>query len=160
MHHEIRLTAGVTGRQEMLAPLIHLFPSMVYPEVRVCLILRFVFPTGHLYSLIWSCDYYCARETTLDLLSAFNTQFESISWPTRPYWRLCVIFKWTMSPIGVTVSCKSPPHIRACIYLGSAFGHALTQVPALGHALTQGLNRCILFLLKNDFTSLRHQMTS
>jgi hypothetical protein len=39
--------------------------------------------------------------------------------------------KWTMSPIGQTVSCKSPPHIRACIDSGSPFGHAL--IPAFGH---------------------------
>jgi hypothetical protein len=37
-----------------------------------------------------------------------------------------------MSPWGLTVSCKSPPHIRACIDSGSPFGHALTQVPHSG----------------------------
>jgi hypothetical protein len=37
--------------------------------------------------------------------------------------------KWTMSPIGLTVSCKCPPHIWASIDLGPPFGHALTHVP-------------------------------
>jgi hypothetical protein len=38
---EIQLTAGVTSRQGMLTP-----PTQVYPEIRVCSILRLVFPTG------------------------------------------------------------------------------------------------------------------
>jgi hypothetical protein len=45
----------------------------------------------------------------------------------------------------VIVSCKSPPHVRTCINSGSPFGHALTHVPAFGYALTQGVNKCILF---------------
>jgi hypothetical protein len=59
-------------------------------------------------------------------------------------------YNWTMLPRGQTVSCKSPPPIRAridsdlpiqaCIDLGGELVH--------------------LFLFKNDFTSLRHQMTS
>jgi hypothetical protein len=52
--------------------------------------------------------------------------------------------KWTMSPRGLTVSCKSPPHIQACIDSGSPFGHALIQVPAFGHVLICIANRCIL----------------
>jgi hypothetical protein len=68
--------------------------------------------------------------------------------------------KWTMSPRGLTVSCKSPPHIRARIDSSSPFGHALTHIPAFGHTWTQGVNRCVLLLKGNDFTSLRHQMTS
>jgi hypothetical protein len=65
-----------------------------------------------------------------------------------------------MSPIGLTLSCKSPPHIQATIDSSSPFGHALTHIPAFGHTWTQGVNRCVLFLLENYFTSLRHQMTS
>jgi hypothetical protein len=61
---------------------------------------------------------------------------------------------------GLTVSCKSPPHIRACIDSGSPFGHALTHIPEFRHTWTQGVNRCVLFLLENYFTLLRHQMTS
>jgi hypothetical protein len=68
--------------------------------------------------------------------------------------------KWTMSPRGLTVSCKSPPHIRAYIDSGSPFGHALTHIPAFDHTWTQGINRCVLLLVGNYFTSLRHQMTS
>jgi hypothetical protein len=49
--------------------------------------------------------------------------------------------KITMSPIGLTVSCKSPPHIRACIDSGSPIWHALTQVPVFGHALTPGVKK-------------------
>jgi hypothetical protein len=56
--------------------------------------------------------------------------------------------KWTMSPIGLTVSCKSPPHIRACIDSGSPFRHGLTHIPAFGHIWIQGVNRCVLFLLE------------
>jgi hypothetical protein len=37
---------GVTGRQGMLTPPRHLIPPLVYPEVSVCHILRFVFSTG------------------------------------------------------------------------------------------------------------------
>jgi hypothetical protein len=53
-----------------------------------------------------------------------------------------------MSPRGLTVSCKSPPFIRVRVDSRSPFGHALTQVPVFGHALTQGVNRRILFLVK------------
>jgi hypothetical protein len=38
------------------------------------------------------------------------------------------------------------------------FGHALTQFPSFGHALTKGVNRCILYFLKNDFMSLRQSV--
>jgi hypothetical protein len=43
---ELWLTAGVTGRQGMFTTPMHLIPPLVYPEVRVCPILWFVFPTG------------------------------------------------------------------------------------------------------------------
>jgi hypothetical protein len=43
---ELGLTAGVTGRQGMLTPPRHLIPSLVFPEVSVCSVLGFVFPTG------------------------------------------------------------------------------------------------------------------
>jgi hypothetical protein len=56
--------------------------------------------------------------------------------------------KWTMSPRGLTVSCKSPPHIRACIDSGSPFEHTLTHIPAFRHTWTQGVNRFVLSLLK------------
>jgi hypothetical protein len=36
----------VTGRQRMLTPPRHLIPPLVYPEGYICLILKFVFPTG------------------------------------------------------------------------------------------------------------------
>jgi hypothetical protein len=55
---------------------------------------------------------------------------------------------------------QKPSHIQACIDSCSPFGPALTHIPAFGHTLTQGVNRCVLFLLENDFTSLHHQMTS
>jgi hypothetical protein len=44
---ELGLIAGVTGRQGMLTPPRHLIPPLVYPEVRVCPIPKFVLPTGH-----------------------------------------------------------------------------------------------------------------
>jgi hypothetical protein len=40
---EMGLTAGVTGRKGMLTPPRHLMPPLVFPEVRVCPILSFVF---------------------------------------------------------------------------------------------------------------------
>jgi hypothetical protein len=43
---EMGHTAGATGRQGMLTPPRHLIPPLVFPEVRVCSILGFVFPTG------------------------------------------------------------------------------------------------------------------
>jgi hypothetical protein len=45
---ELGFTAGVTGRQGILTPPRHLIPSLVYPEVRVCSVLGFVFPAGFL----------------------------------------------------------------------------------------------------------------
>jgi hypothetical protein len=42
---EFGLTAGVTGRQEMLTPR-HLIPRLVYLEVRVCPFHKFVFHAG------------------------------------------------------------------------------------------------------------------
>jgi hypothetical protein len=42
---ELGLMVGVTGRQGMLTPPRHLIPPLVYPEVRVCTILKFLFPT-------------------------------------------------------------------------------------------------------------------
>ena len=36
-------TAGVTGQQGMLTPPWHVFPHIVYPDVRVCRALIFVF---------------------------------------------------------------------------------------------------------------------
>jgi hypothetical protein len=53
-----------------------------------------------------------------------------------------------VSPIGLTVSCKSPSHVRVCHDWGPPLGHALTQVPPLGHVLTQGINRWFCFFLK------------
>jgi hypothetical protein len=41
--------AGVTGRQGMLTPPRHLIPPLLYPEIRVCPILKFVFPIGLCY---------------------------------------------------------------------------------------------------------------
>jgi hypothetical protein len=41
---ELGLMAGVTGRQEMPTPPRHLIPPLVYLEVCVCPILKFVFP--------------------------------------------------------------------------------------------------------------------
>jgi hypothetical protein len=43
---EMGLTAGVAYQQLMLIPPRHLIPPLVYPEVRVCLFLGFVFPVG------------------------------------------------------------------------------------------------------------------
>jgi hypothetical protein len=43
---EMWLTAGATSQQEMLTPPKHLIPPLVYPEVRVCSVLGFVFPTS------------------------------------------------------------------------------------------------------------------
>jgi hypothetical protein len=45
------LTAGVTGRQGKFTPPRHLIPPLVYPEVRVCPILKFAFPTGLMRSM-------------------------------------------------------------------------------------------------------------
>jgi hypothetical protein len=45
---ELGLTAGVGGRQGMFTPPRHPIPLLVYPDVRVCPILKFVFHTGHM----------------------------------------------------------------------------------------------------------------
>jgi hypothetical protein len=39
------MLAGVLGRQGMLTSLKHLIPSLIYPDVHGCPILKFVFPT-------------------------------------------------------------------------------------------------------------------
>jgi hypothetical protein len=39
-------STDVTGRHCMLTPCRHLFLPLVYPEICVCLILWFIFPTG------------------------------------------------------------------------------------------------------------------
>jgi hypothetical protein len=59
---EIGLTTGVTGRQGMRPPLRHLFPPMVYPEVRDYPILRFVFPTGLLRLITVRCSCNLSRK--------------------------------------------------------------------------------------------------
>jgi hypothetical protein len=43
---ETGLTAGVTGRQGMFTAPRNLIPPLVYPKVRICPILKFVFPTA------------------------------------------------------------------------------------------------------------------
>jgi hypothetical protein len=61
------LMAGVTGRQGMLTPPKHLIPPLVYPEVRVCPILKFVSPTYEIddFSLFMLFHYsYMYREKT------------------------------------------------------------------------------------------------
>jgi hypothetical protein len=41
-----KVRGGLTGRQEMLTPPRHMIPFLVYPEVCICPIIWFVFPTG------------------------------------------------------------------------------------------------------------------
>jgi hypothetical protein len=55
-----------------------------------------------------------------------------------------------MSPRGLTVSCKSPPPIRARI----------DSDPPIQACIDLGGEQVHLFLFKNDFMSLRHQMMS
>jgi hypothetical protein len=43
------LVAGVTGRHGMLTLPRNLTTPLVYPEIRVCPILKFVFPTRQLF---------------------------------------------------------------------------------------------------------------
>jgi hypothetical protein len=57
---ELGHTAGVTGRQGILTPLRYLIPPLVCPEVHVCLILKFVLPTGLLRLTI---VYYLSKKT-------------------------------------------------------------------------------------------------
>jgi hypothetical protein len=63
-----------------------------------------------------------------------------------------------MSPIRLTVSCKSPPPFRYALTHVPPFGHALIRVP---HSKMYWL-RCeevhFVFCFTNDFTSLRHQI--
>jgi hypothetical protein len=52
-----------------------------------------------------------------------------------------------MSPIGLTVSCKSPPPIQACIYPSSSIREWIDSGPPFEHVLTQVWTSafCILF---------------
>jgi hypothetical protein len=67
---------GVTGQQGMLTPLRHLIPSLVYSEVRVCPMLKFVFSTGLMrlmtvrylcYFIIQLVDYVKGRIIVIDV---------------------------------------------------------------------------------------------
>jgi hypothetical protein len=55
----IRAHGGVTGRQGMFTPLWHLTPPLIYPEVHVYPIFKFVFPTGfiRLVAVRYLCDF-------------------------------------------------------------------------------------------------------
>jgi hypothetical protein len=56
-------------------------------------------------------------------------------------------YKWTMSPVGLTVFCKSPPPFRHALTQVSPFGHALTRVPhsSMYWLRCEQVHFCILF---------------
>jgi hypothetical protein len=64
---------GATGQQGMFTPPRHLISPLVYPEVRVCPILKFVFPTGlmRLMTICYSCYFICClcTKSSIDLWS-------------------------------------------------------------------------------------------
>jgi hypothetical protein len=66
---ELGLWAGVTGRLGILTPPWHLILPLIYPEVRVCPILKFVFPTGlmRLMTVRYLC-YFMQCKTIFDII--------------------------------------------------------------------------------------------
>jgi hypothetical protein len=61
------LTAGVTCQQGMPTPPRHLIPYMVYPEVRVCPIRKFVFTTGLM--RLMTVRYFCHLSRKLSIIT-------------------------------------------------------------------------------------------